>query len=144
MPGQWLCDVAHPVSFILVTDLGAVGKASSLRRVVLHSLYVHWSRQEVTEISVFHLAFSRLFLRICASESSGEFKVLVKCGYFCSSGSTGQYFTPCKFFFIKDISETYLSNSSHCYGISFSSAMQLFQCCSTDLQFCSSFFTSHF
>lgn len=83
---------------------------------MLHSLHVHSSRQAVTEISVSHLVFSRLFLRPCTSESCGEFKVLVKCDYFWSSSTTGAIFQTLQNYFIKDISETYLSNLSHCYG----------------------------
>lgn len=83
---------------------------------MLHSLHVHSSRQAVTEISISHLVFSRLFLGPCTSESCGEFKILVKCDYFWSSGTAGAIFQALQNYFIKDISETYLSNLSHCYG----------------------------
>ena len=46
---------------------------------MVHLLHLHSSRQPVTEIHISHLVFSKLFLRTCASESSGEFEVLMKC-----------------------------------------------------------------
>lgn len=87
---------------------------------MLRSLHVLSPGQAGAERSVSHLVFQRLFLRTCTSESSGEFKVVLKRDNFCSSSSIGVTFPSLQYYFIKDISETYLANPSHCYGIFFS------------------------